>query len=336
MSNTVSAPYVRLLLAGAAARGVATDDLLADPALRSALDDDGSRLDQQHAHALWEEVARRAGDPAFGLHLAWALKRGDFAVLDYAARNAANLGGAYERMARYGRLLHSGADVQLHVEPGSARLCYTLPQHPHGSPRHTAEFIVGAWLVTGRQMTGVDFAPLSVSFQHPAPASTAEHRQRFGCEPRFAAAVNALELDAALLARPLLEADTRLGGLLDGFAAEQLAKLPRPESFVARVSRLLHQELRGGDPRLEQLARQLHLSPRTLQRRLDAEGTSHQALLDALRRDFALRYLRESAVTIGEAAFLLGFSEPSAFHRAFKRWTGQTPREFQRRAGSSQ
>lgn len=336
MSITVSAPYLRLLLAGAAARGVATDDLLADPALRAALDDDGSRLDQQHAHALWEEVARRAGNPAFGLHLAAGLQRGDFAVLDYAARNAPTLGGAYARMARYGRLLHSGAEVQLHVEEGSARLCYTLPHNPRGSPRHAAEFIVGAWLITGRQMCGLEFAPLAVTFQHPAPPSTAEHRQLFGCEPRFSAAANGLELDAALLARPLVEADTRLGGLLDGFAAELLAKLPRPESFVARVSRLLHQELRGGDPSLEQLARQLQLSPRTLQRRLEAEGTSHQALLDALRRDFALRYLRESALTIGEAAFLLGFSEPSAFHRAFKRWTGQTPSEFQRCAGSSQ
>ncbi len=143
---------------------------------------------------------------------------------------------------------------------------------------------------------------------------------------------NEISLDTALLALPVHGADLRLGRLLDRYADEMLRKLPRAEGFVESVRRVIAETLRGGDPSIECVATCLGLSTRTLQRRLREAGTTHKQLLDQLRHVLALRYADTEGLSFGEVAFLLGFSEPSAFHRAFKRWTGVAPGEYRRKA----
>jgi AraC-like DNA-binding protein len=128
-----------------------------------------------------------------------------------------------------------------------------------------------------------------------------------------------------------MKADPSLCALLDRHARELLARYPREDSLVERIRTLMKGELNGGDASLEVVAERLGMSARTLQRKLQASGTSHQELLDEMRRDLAVRYLREPGMAVCEVAYLLGFSESSAFHRAFKRWTGTTPSEFRRR-----
>ena len=100
--------------------------------------------------------------------------------------------------------------------------------------------------------------------------------------------------------------------------------------MVDQVRSIIASEFRGGDPSLEHVAEQLAMTPRTLQRKLHEIGTSHNELLDQMRRQLAMRYLREREMAICEVAYLLGFSESSSFHRAFKRWTGVTPKEFRK------
>ncbi|HYY42110.1 MAG TPA: helix-turn-helix domain-containing protein, partial [Pyrinomonadaceae bacterium] len=168
----------------------------------------------------------------------------------------------------------------------------------------------------------------SVSFQHPQPADTTEHRRIFRAPVHFDQPRNELVLDRALLALPLARADAGLCALLDRHAQELLARLPQRDDTTAQVRRLLSDALSGGDPNIAAVARQLGLSARTLQRKLRAEGTSYQDLLDLMRRDLARRYLQERDMAVCEVAYLLGFSGPSAFHRAFRRWTGVTPKEF--------
>ncbi|MGA9526123.1 MAG: helix-turn-helix transcriptional regulator, partial [Myxococcaceae bacterium] len=109
-----------------------------------------------------------------------------------------------------------------------------------------------------------------------------------------------------------------------------LARLPKADDFVLQVRQRVTSALSGGEPTLEAIASQLAITPRTLQRRLKEHGTTYQLLLEELRRELALRYLRDHGLEISEVAFLLGFSEPSAFHRAFRRWTGTTPLSFRR------
>ena len=124
---------------------------------------------------------------------------------------------------------------------------------------------------------------------------------------------------------PQLAADPAMSSIMERHLSRLLRDLPPDETFAARVRHVLIEELRRGEPTLDRLAARLRMSERTMQRRLSQQGTSLQALLDEVRHDLSLRHLGESRESIAEIAFLLGFSEVSAFHRAFKRWTGSTP-----------
>ena len=123
-------------------------------------------------------------------------------------------------------------------------------------------------------------------------------------------------------------ANPALSAILDRYAAALLAKLPKPENFTESVTQLIAEELHKSEPGIEAIASRLGYAPRTLQRKLKEVGTSYQELLDKTRSQFAAQYLQEKHIAISEIAGLLGFSEASAFHRAFKRWTGMTPSEF--------
>ncbi len=128
----------------------------------------------------------------------------------------------------------------------------------------------------------------------------------------------------------MLRSDPGLCVILDRYAEELLAKLPQTNSIVDRVRQELSVGLRGGQVRLEAIAHTLEVEPRTLQRKLREAGISYQELLDEMRRELSIHYLKEEHISVYEVAFLLGFAETSAFHRAFKRWTGKTPSEFRR------
>ncbi|MCC6748929.1 MAG: AraC family transcriptional regulator [Deltaproteobacteria bacterium] len=329
--STVSVPYVRMLLGGAQAAGLGLAELLAAVGLApEALADSDGRVPREATFRLWQELAVRTRDDAIGLHVAERLQPGAFAVLDYAARNAPTLGEAFARLARYSRLVHDLAEVRLEVTGRIARLSYDVPKDPRASPRQAAEWAVAIWLVAGRQILEEEWVPTEVWFQHEAPHDTREHRRLFKAPIAFERSTNALLMEAALLERPARRADHQLGAILDRYAQDLLDRLPKVEAFTDRVRRLVAEALRGGDPSVEAVARRLQMSPRTLQRRLKDEGASHQDLVDTMRCELATQYLGERQMAIGEAAFLLGFSEPSAFHRAFKRWTGTTPGEFRR------
>jgi AraC-like DNA-binding protein len=172
------------------------------------------------------------------------------------------------------------------------------------------------------------FAPSAVTFQHAAPRDISEHLRLFRCPVQFGAPSNKLSFASSLLSQPIDKADASLCALLDRHAQELLEKFPPRDSLINQVRSIIATEFRGGDPSLEHVAEQLTLTPRTLQRKLQELGTSHNELLDQMRRQLAMRYLREDHMAICEVAYLLGFSESSSFHRAFKRWTGVTPKEF--------
>ena len=137
-------------------------------------------------------------------------------------------------------------------------------------------------------------------------------------------------IESAALALPIVKADPGLCAVLDRHAEGLIAKYSRNDTLVEQVRTMIKDELSGGNASVERIADSLSMSGRTLQRKLREHGTSHQELLDQMRRDLALRYLQEPEMAICEVAYLLGFSESSALHRAFKRWTGKTPKEFRR------
>lgn len=328
-SARASSIYLRLLeTAATRARvdfGAALDEVGIDR-------EDARRADawfpRDAIYRLWERLAELTHDPAFGIHVAEAqvADPSTGGVVEYAARNAPTLADAYARVERYARLVLDGADYRFEWAEDSGVLSYALPDDPRGPPRIPVEWAVALWVVKGRALVGVDFAPVEVSFPHARSVDTAELDRVLRCPLQFGAERTRVVLARRDLERPVVGADRGLSEVLDRYAEDLLAKIPSQTSIHDRVRHYLVRALSsGGDPSLPAIADALHVSARTLQRRLHDEGVSHRDLVDEIRRDFALRFVENAEMSIGEMTFLLGFSEPSAFLRAFRRWTGSTP-----------
>jgi AraC-like DNA-binding protein len=301
-----------------------------------------ARIAIETEELLWNDAARLARDEDFGLHAAEGLRPGAFDVLDYAVRSAPTARAALQRIARYNRLEHDIAVFTLIDRRDSRddiradshdvlRVEHAFRLEERTPSRHASEFTLAALVVVGAQITGAPFRPLAVDFIHHRPSSIAEHDRIFGVEPRFGCRVNAIDLDRSLVDRSCPAADPALSRVIERHAEALLAALPDPtETFASRVRRLLAPALREGDASLARIAADLKMSERSVQRRLSDENLSFDALLDSLRHDLALRYLSDPHISISEVAYLTGYSEPSAFHRAFKRWTGRTPSDLRR------
>ncbi len=319
------------IVAAAAARGVEPARLLAaagvDP---EPLADPQYELPISLQQRLWHEAPRLSGDDAFGLHLASLLQPADFGGLGFAVRSSSTLGAAYARVARYLRLVHREAEVAVAVVGDRAHVRHVSPAS-RPTPRHGAEFLIAVMAQIGRNEVGPGFRPLEARFRHTAPTGTEEHVRVFSCPVRFEQPHDELVLAREALELPFSRAEPALCEVLDRHLQELVARLPTSRTFLDDARAGLVAELRDGEPTVERLARRLRTSARSLQRRLQQEGSSLQALLAEVRSGLAIRYLTEERESIAEVAFLLGFSDVSTFHRAFKRWTGVTPAAYRRR-----
>lgn len=333
-SISVSARIGAMIVGAAAARGVAADGLMAAAGFDAAwLDDPDARMPLAVETRLWDEAARRSGDVAFGLHAAAAIRPGMFQVLDYAVRTAPDLGTALQRLARYNRLLHDVATFDILLQGAVVRIGHRLADPSARPSRHAVEFTLASLVVVAAQIGAAPVRAVAVDFAHEAVGGIEDHRTVFGVAPRFGAPQSCLVLDAAVLRRPVPAADAELSRIVTAHADGLLERLgPPAASWSDRVRRALLLGLDGERATLPAVARQLGLSERSLQRRLRDEGTGFAPLLDAVRRELALRWVGEGRLALGEVAYLLGFSEPSVFHRAFRRWTGTTPQAMRRGA----
>jgi AraC-like DNA-binding protein len=179
-----------------------------------------------------------------------------------------------------------------------------------------------------REITGLDIVPVTVSFTYPQPTSISAHRQFFRCPLQFDAATASMVLRETDLDLPLVSADETLAGYLSQYAEQVLASLVWGETVRHTVRAVIWSLLGDGTPSLQHVAAALRMPPRTLQRRLAAEGTSLHAEIEEIRKTMALAVLRDRTTSIEDVSILLGYAEPSTFFRSFKRWTGTTPRRF--------
>lgn len=282
--------------------------------------------------ALFREVERATGDKDFGLHLAELSKFVPFDAVHYVGRMCTDLRGVFRVATRYTRLINTLADPELVEEGDIARYIHRI-RSPESPSRAAVECALAILFIRPRAVTGPAFSLREVTFRHAKPESTAEHTRIFEAPVRFGCEENALVFDRAMLElRPEQSAsDPQLHAILQRYIDDLLAKLPPADNMMERVRRVIADSLSGENVGIEDVAAKLHVSPRSLQRRLNEEGTSFSDLVRDLRRDLAASYLRERRVPIAEVAFLLGFAEASSFHRAFKSWFGVTPQEFRKR-----
>ena len=331
-SATASTQIARAILAGAAHYGHDPQALAARFGLSlEALADADARMPGPVGVALWEEVPRIVGDDLFGLHLGQrASDAGALPILGYVVQTSPTLGEGIARALRFQRIVQTLNPADLHVTGSVARLVVQVRARHVEPLRHAIDFALAFVVSFASRLTGARVAPLRARFAYATPSRLDEHRRLFGDDLRFDTSPTELAFDPAVLARPVLSADVQLRALVERHAEELLAKIPAGESLSARTRAVLVEGLRSGRTTVDDVARGLHMSARTLQRRLQAEGASHAALLDEVRRDLGLRYVGDASLSLSEVAFLLGFADQTTFHRAFVRWTREAPGAYRK------
>jgi AraC-like DNA-binding protein len=328
-SYTISGVSIASLVGYAKERGADLRGALVEAGLAEApLMEAECRVELPAAHIMWERAALATHDVDFGLHYAERLDLDAFHVVGHLARTSRTVGEAFERVVAYSRLLHDAGRTELERAGATYLLfpgCRGLPTPP---TRHVAEFNTASAVMLTRFVSGrPDWCPQAVAFEHPAPARLVEHRRLFGVTPTFGAPETSLVLDAGTLALPVRESSpSRLGQYLEGYAKALLEALPDVgDDLQGQVLRSLVTGLTHNQVSIEPIAARLGLTPRTLQRRLAEHGTRFSNLVDEARRRTAERYLSDDSLPLAEVSFLLGFKDPSTFHRAFRRWTGKPP-----------
>lgn len=320
---------VEVVKAGLLAQGIEASALLAKYGLLTDGDVRERRVPHDVILSLLDEAVRVTGDPCFGLHAAEHYQPGAH-VFEYLALNSPTLGDLLTRVCRYYRLIIDAAAPTLEIEGATARWHFRMPGHEPVHPQ-LAQLVITTAVIAGRGWMGLTMSP-KVVFAFAAPEDSSQYTRVLGPLVSFSGASHHLSFPAVALGFPLRTANADLFALLDDHAAMLLRKRPAPDDLVTRVKQWIADGLESGDTELESIAKKLHTSGRTLRRRLSELDTSHRALIDEVRSALAQQYLANERLSLEDIAYLLGFSDPSAFHRAFKRWTGSTPNE-QRRHG---
>lgn len=330
---TIASGAIKKLVTGLEEAGVDPGPVLVEVGIDAAVvaDQDG-RVPLEKLHALWEAAIRlvpRADGAVLG---AERYSPGDYGLVGFVAMNSVTLAEAIRHVVRYVGLWTDDPGI-VQRDDGTLSIVYRTAFADRIGLRLATEATPAELLNGARLLTQKHITPIEVRFTHRAPKDTSAHEAFFGCPVRFGAKDIAMQLDPADLALPLPKADAQLGAYLRSVANEALAKRVGTDATPhERIREIIAEELQKGVPTLEQVSKRLATSERTLRRRLEADGTSFRALLDETRAQLADSYVRDKRLPLSEVAFLLGFSEPSAFHRAFKRWTDSTPSAWRARA----
>lgn len=289
----------------------------------------------------WSKVQRAlraaiewSGREDLGLLAAERVAPGAFDLVEFAARSQPTLIHAAECLCRLLPLDNEAARARLVIEGSTTAFEYDVAPGCSIEPA-SCEFALAYFHVASRRFTGkTDLCPLGVSFRHPAPKDTSAHQRIFGTSVQFNSGRNCLTQSLEVMRTPLVHADSQLGATLERIGQQFVAALPRATTLRQSVRNLIAQQLAQGSCTCESVAATLSMTPRTLLRRLKEEETTFRDELDDMRRAIALSYLEGGVVPVTELAYVLGFSTVTSFHRAFKRWTGTTPREYRRRVAT--
>lgn len=327
----ISSRIVCRIVDAAAARGVDADRLCHDVRIDPTdLRDVDARIAMASYYRLWPAAVARVGDPTFPLAVAetWSLTHN---LLRFICMSSADLGEAFERASRYLRVLTNAVSWPLEGREDRVVLAMVRPDAEGVTDLQCAEEFGAAEIVTlARAFTGVAWNPLEVRFTSATPAHADAHRAFFRAPVTFSSPRAEVHIARDSLRLPLVHADPATVAFFEPYIDKLLRSDHVPRGLVDDVKQAIGESLRGDAPTLEKIAAQLKTSGRTLRRRLHAEGQTFQALLDETRCNLAKQHIESGRLSLPEISFLLGFSEPSAFHRAFRRWTATTPQAYAR------
>ncbi len=287
-----------------------------------------SRIKLRSMQKLWHAIIEDQKDPALGLNVGISVEAAKLGLVGYAMFHSRDLRSALLRLAHYMRILSEA--VVFRVEESADQTMLVWQLHPSMvALRHPVELGVALVVTLAREITGIEIVPTSVELPSSRPTSLAPYRAAFRCPVLFDRPVASVAFSRRQMDLPAAATDSTLAGYLDELAAKTLAPLvERDKDVVTAVRSALWAVLTNGRPDLCGIAKEMGISERTLQRRLADEGSSFSVVIDDMRQQLADELLVDRRMAISEVAFLLGYSEPSAFQRAFRRWHGVSPRRF--------
>jgi AraC-like DNA-binding protein len=321
-SMRVVKPFIRLLRPYRGFLPRVLDDL-------EELDIEG-RIPVTSVNELLQAAISFTGDVSIGLKAARKVYTGDLGVLDYAMSTAPTVGEAIEMAKRYRRLIDDTLHLYLHVQGEHAMI--RVEKDGNLLPRTALDFILGVLyrnhFCRWPRSAGASY---QLWFAYSKPELTVEYDLTFpGATIQFLTPFTGFVFTKSDLGTPLRTSDEYLHSVLRKHAELMLAEVPDTKSVAEKVRDLIVTALSNGGPYAVRVSHELDISRRTLIRRLEREGTSFKEILDDVRRQLALGYVGNRDTNFGDVAVLLGFSHLTAFHRAFKRWTNQTPTEYRR------
>ena len=278
---------------------------------------------------LCERIAETFPDKtSLTMRVGGSMRCADYKAFGLAWKSAPTLQDSFARAERYGRMLTSVSTYELETGPLTNFFIHHRAGTPCAGMGISNEQTLAAIMAIAREVVSLPFTPKAVHFKHSRPRALSAHEDYFGCRIIHGSDKDALELTRDALDIPNRLGDPGLSAFFDTHLEKELAELEHDMGLEQRVRIQITQSLSGGIPTLHDIALRLGMSARSLQRRLSERGYTFQNLIDASRRELAERLLANTEYSLAEIAFLTGFSEQSAFTRAFRRWAGQTPRNY--------
>jgi AraC-like DNA-binding protein len=322
-----SAVWARQLVEKLKVEGHPTKSILAEAGIDPrVLNTTGAMLPFERIATLFERASEVSGDDCLGFRFAQSRDVRDAGLLGYIGLSSPTVLAALRNLERYSRVFSDAIEFQSGELEETGILGWRFRASATVYQRQFTEFSITNVVQTFRALTGRSLIPHQVAFSYPRNAHLKDFDTYFGCSVEFAAPRNHIKFRLSDLHLQLQTADDRLLEVLQENCRDVLSRREvAPPSLIERVERLIVDRLTSGEARLDKVATELGMSSRTLTRRLAELDTSFNDIVDDLRRELALAYLRDSKFSLTEIAFLLGYAEAAGFTTAFKRWTGMTP-----------
>ncbi len=266
--------------------------------------------------------------PHIGIELGKLTEPAHGGALGYMVQTCENIAEALEAFQKYQRIIYEGATAIINIQGTQVRVEWPLD---YGySTQQSDDTLTAGLLSFLRLSTGeLHLGPTKIGFIHDLPKNIKPYVDFFGCDVTFNSPCTHMEFPLAYATKPMLKADPVLFGILKEKVEHQLAEMPESEVFLRWFYQHLLMAMQEGEPTVETVAKRMMVSPRTLFRRLEERNLQFKDVLQETREQLARQYLTEGKFTHSEIASLLGYSEQSAFSRAFKRWTGTSPLKYQ-------
>mgnify|MGYP000542515280 CR=1 FL=1 len=291
------------------------------------LDQPDFRVPLSSFQALWELTEAFTQDPAIGLHIGESPNIDDMGVVGHIFFNNATLKEALVQFERLYKLVNAGMRVEFNTDDTLAYLNY-ICESPEYYSRANMDRTMAISITRARSLIQSALKVEYVSFAHPEPEYAEEYQRIFQCPIKFNQPYCSIAFNKKLLTFELPKRNPYLHKVLTRHVESLLNKIRPKKRLSDQVKKIVSKQLAKGEVDAETVASKLHMSRHTLYRKLKSEGHVFQELIESVRKEKAIRYLKEKRHSLSEIAFLLGFSELSAFSRAFKRWTGSSPANY--------